>query len=101
VIGDANLDQTETLVVTLGANAHGFLLDPNAHTDGSQYSDGVYTVNGSASVVTADLRGLRFVPTFGETDFTIKVTDTAGATATDHTTTVVGSIFPHFFAHTL
>ena len=94
VIGDANLGQTETLVVTLGATAHGFLLDPNAHTDGSQYSSGVYTVNGSAAAVTADLRGLLFEPTFAETDFTIKVTDTASATATDHTTTVVGSLFP-------
>ena len=38
--------------------------------------------------MTADLQGLEFISSFGTTDFTIKVTDTAGATAVDHTTSV-------------
>ena len=92
VISDANLGQKETVTVTPSSTADGFLLDPNASSDGSTInSHGVYTVRGSAARVTADLHGLElFFAPHGATHFTIKVTNSAGATATDHTTSVVG-----------
>ncbi len=99
VIGDMNVGQKETVTVTssspvpLGLN--GILFDPHAATDGSHYANGVYTVTGSAAAVTADLRGLEFAADLGATDFTIKVTDTAGAMATDHTTSIVGISLGH------
>ena len=101
VIGDMNFGQKETVTVTssstvpLGLN--GILSDPHAATDGSTISDGVYTVTGSAAAVTADLHGLEFTAILGTTDFIIKVTDTAGATAIDHTTSVVGISLSHAF----
>ena len=60
---------------------------------------GVYTDTGTAAVVTAALDGLVFTPTRNQvapgqtvtTTFTIADTDTAGATATDSTTTVVAT----------
>jgi hypothetical protein len=99
VIGDMNVGQKETVTVTssspvpLGLN--GILFDPHAAADGSHYANGVYTVTGSAAAVTADLHGLEFAAILGATDFTIKVTDTAGATATDHPTSIVGISLDH------
>ena len=101
VIGDVNVGQQETITVTSSTavpfGLNGVLYDPHAATDGSHYARGVYTVTGSASAVTADLRGLLFIAGLGATDFTIKVTDTAGATAIDHTTSVVGISFSDAF----
>jgi hypothetical protein len=98
VIGDANLGQKETVTITSSSTIpsplNGVLIDPHAATDGSHYANGVYTVTGTAAAVTADLEGLVFSPGLGTTDFTIKVTDTAGAMAVDHATSVVGISLP-------
>jgi len=42
------------------------------------------------TAATADLQGLEFLAGLGTTDFKIHVTDTAGATATDDATSIVG-----------
>jgi hypothetical protein len=47
-------------------------------------------VSGSTSAVTAALQGLKSVEGLDQTHYAIQVTDTAGGTATDHTTSVVG-----------
>ena len=100
VIGDPNNPgQTETVTITRVENAgspvlnallYGVLLDPHAATDGSHNVNGVYTVSGSIGAVTAALQGLKSVEGLDQTHYAIQVTDTAGGTATDHTTSVVG-----------
>jgi uncharacterized repeat protein (TIGR03803 family) len=89
-INDVTSSQTETVTVTsstkapLGLN----LFDPNAAADGSHFSKNAYTVTGSAAAVTADLEGLVFNAGSGTTNFTIQVTDSAGAAATAATSIV-------------
>ena len=71
-------------------------LDPDGSTLGA---GGMFTVSGSASQVTTDLQGPTLMPTPHQvapgtavtTQFTVAVTDTAGQTATDATTTVVAT----------
>ena len=92
---DGNSGQTETVTVTLSDAANGTLLDLGT----GNFNDGVYSVSGTAAQVTAALDGLVFAPAFDTgplghtitTTFTIKDTDTAGATAADSTTSVVAS----------
>lgn len=94
-IADANSGQTETVTVTLSAAANGSLIDP----EGGSYNTatGVYMVSGTAASVSTALDGLVFNPTLFQaaagltvaTTFTINVTDTAGQSATDSTTSVI------------
>jgi hypothetical protein len=99
VISDPHPNQTETVTITRVENAgnpasnallYGVLLDPNAASDGSSNVNGVYAVKGSAAAVTADLQGLERLPGVDTTRYTIHVTDTAGLSATDTTTSIIG-----------
>jgi autotransporter-associated beta strand protein len=88
-ISDPNGNQTETASVSF-ANANGTLADPNAATDGGSFSNGVYTVTGSAAAIATALDGLVFTPTAHQvyptssvvTPITATVTDPLGASAT-------------------
>jgi hypothetical protein len=94
VIGDLNFGQTDTVTIRQSSSlfpSNGLLHDPNAATDGSTITNGVYKVTGTAAQVTAAVEGLQWFIGIGTTHFTITVTDTAHQTATDHTVSVVGS----------
>ena len=104
-ITDLNFGQIETVTVTPTQTANGTLFDPNAATDGSTITNGIYKVTGTAAQVTADLDALIFHPTPYQvapgntvtTGFTIAVTDSAGMSATDNTTSVLATaIAPNF-----
>jgi hypothetical protein len=97
-ITDANAGQTETVTVTLSNAANGTL----SNLGTGNLNDGVYTDTGTAAQVTTALDGLVFTPALDTgplghqvtTTFTIQATDTAGAIATDSTTSVVASAVP-------
>ena len=105
-INEPNVSQTETVTVTPTQTANGTLFDPNAATDGSTITNGIYKVTGTAAQVTADLDALIFHPTPYQvppgntvtTGFTIALTDSPlGFTATDSTTSVIATaIAPNF-----
>ena len=98
-IADANADQTETVTVTPDAAGNGALSDPSATSDGGTVSGDVYTMSGSAAQVTTALQNLVFTPTAHQvtpgsavtTGFTIAVSDTAGQTTSDATTSVIAT----------
>ena len=98
-IADLNPNQTETVTVTQAAAADGALSDPNAAGNGGALSGDVYSVSGSAAQVSAALEGLLYTPAAHQvapgqavmTGFTIAVSDTAGQTASDATTSVVAT----------
>ena len=94
---DPNAGQTETVTVTLSKPDNGALT--NLGIGGFDDDTGIYTATGSAAAVTAALQGLVFVPTVHQvaagksvtTGFTVKMTDTAGVSVSDSTTSVTVS----------
>ncbi|HEY1933151.1 MAG TPA: NF038122 family metalloprotease [Acetobacteraceae bacterium] len=94
-ISDQNINQTETVTVTLSSAANGTLT--NVGSGSYNPSTGVYTVVGSVATVNAALDALTFNPTVDQvpagdtvtTNFTLTVTDSARASATDTATSVV------------
>jgi hypothetical protein len=96
-ISDTGINQTETVTVTPSAPGDGFL----GNTGGWTFNPatGAYTMSNTPGAVTAALDALTFspVPTPEQSNvgqpvtagFTIQVTDSAGVSATDTTTSVV------------
>jgi hypothetical protein len=97
VIADANIGQAETVTVSLSSPANGTLT--NLSSGNYDATTGVYTATGTAGTITAALDRLTFVPTRADvpggqtvtTTFTIGVADSASASATDSTTSVVAT----------
>ena len=96
-IVDPNPDRTETATVTLSNAANGSLNDSGGGSFDS--ATGIYVVAGTAAAIARALDALVFTPTEHQiepglavtTTFVVQVTDTAGATATDSTTTVIAT----------
>ena len=94
-ISDPDFGKTETVTVTLDQPGNGVL----GNLGGGSYdaAHGIYTASGSAAQVTADLKGLVFVPTAHEvapgqsvtTGLVIAVNDGLGGSTSDATTSVI------------
>jgi uncharacterized repeat protein (TIGR03803 family) len=99
-VADGNSGQIETVTVTLSAAANGTL----SNMAGGAYDavHGIYTITGAPATVTTALDGLVFTPTIHQvaagqtvtTSFTINVTDAAGLTTSDSSTSVVTTATP-------
>ena len=96
-IGDTNLGQTLTVTVSLSAPGNGALSNFGSGTYNA--TTGVYMVSGTPAAVSSSLKSLVFSPTVHQiapgqvssTGFAIQVSDTAGATALDNTTSVLAT----------
>ena len=96
-VSDVDFGQTETVTVTLSSAANGTLSD----VDGGSFNSGtgVYTITGTDNAVTTALKALVFTPTPHQvapgssvtTAFSIQATDTAGASSSNGTTTVIAT----------
>ena len=96
-IRDVDFGQTEAVTITLSNRTNGTLSNLNGGSyDGKA---GVFSITGSDATVTAAVDALVFTPRAHQgapgatvtTAFTIKATDTAGATSSDTTTTVAAT----------
>ena len=79
---DAALNTTAT--VTLSSQLGGSLSDPNAATDGSHITNGVWTMSGSSPAVAAALDGLTFTPAASLVASRTAFTTTVTATVSDN-----------------
>jgi hypothetical protein len=83
----------ETVTVTSSSASTGTLSDPNASSDGSTMTNGVYSISGSASAATTAVDGLVFTPAASaqltSTTFNISDKGTFGEIATSDSTTSV------------
>jgi Ca2+-binding RTX toxin-like protein len=90
---------TETVTIRLSLTSNGTLSDPNAASDHSSITNGVFVVSGSGAAVTAAVDGLVFTPTAHQvtpgqtvtTGFTIGVQDSIGLSISDAVTSVVAT----------
>ena len=92
-ISDPNPNAVDVATVSIDDMADGTIIDPNATTDGSQASNGVWTASGSASHLSDLITHLLFAPSSqqtaaGPTTTTIVATvkDPVGHTASTSTT---------------
>lgn len=106
-ISDPNANVTDTVTITLTdadgspvGDAQGTLSQALPGGSFSETSAGVYTLTDTAANITNDLSNLLFTPATGApnsvvtTDFKISVSDTAGKTASNNTTSVVNTTSP-------
>jgi hypothetical protein len=77
-----------TLTITLLNPAAGLLIDPNAATDGSTDTSGLFSVTGASDVVTKVLQGLIFQSTGGTTAFAMNF---SGGVSASYSGTISGT----------
>ena len=97
-IDDANPGAVDTLTITLSNGAGGTLADGTGFSSLVSNGVGIYTLSGTASAITSELRALVFKPTTGQPNTTTTTTfalsdvsSASAAAAVDSTTTVIDS----------